>query len=213
MKRRNFCACSLAAMFGFSVASSPEILAMDEGRPRCGVKDEINGIFRKKSKWGKNKLSYHMYTRDTGELSKDEWDGEFRLAFDSWSEVTPLIFTETDSYRNADILISTGRRKRESFGKSGGVLAWAEMPSSSKYDGQLLTKFDLAEDWVLPDSEYGIILRSVACHEIGHLLGLDHSADKSALMYAYINDSLKPQVDDVSKIQKLYGANDNKKGV
>ena len=64
--------------------------------------------------------------------------------------------------------------------------------------------FDLAEYWVVPDGDSGIILRSVACHEIGHLLGLDHSNDKNALMYPYINDALKPRDDDIIKIQKLY---------
>lgn len=196
----------MAAVFGFSIGT-PDLLASNDGPPRCGVKDELaSGIFRKKSKWGKNILSYHMYARDTGELSADEWDKEFRLSFDAWSEITPLVFKAVDSYRSADIIVSVGRRRRESFGKSGGVLAWASMPSSPNYNGQLTTKFDMAENWALPDSDRGIILRSVACHEIGHLLGLDHSSDKMALMYPYINNALKPREDDITKIQKLYGS-------
>ena len=206
MKRRNFCACSMAMFFGFSISGSV-LLADDQDRPRCGVKDEINGVFRKKSKWGKNELSYHIYARDTGELSKEEWDKEFRLAFDAWSEITPLVFEEIDSYRQADIIVSASRRKRESFGRRGGVLAWASMPSGKNHDSQLMTKFDMAENWVLPEkADMGTVLRSVACHEIGHILGLDHSADRDALMYPYINDALKPRTDDVLKIQKLYGS-------
>tara|TARA_Y100000310_G_scaffold238042_1_gene241358 strand:- start:231 stop:833 length:603 start_codon:yes stop_codon:yes gene_type:complete len=200
----------MAAAFGFSIGGS-KLLAGDDGPPRCGVKDELaNGIFRRKSKWGKNSLSYHMYARDTGELSKEEWDKEFRLAFDAWSEITPLVFQETDSYSGADIIVSVGRRRRESFGRSGGVLAWAGMPSGKNYDGQLLTKFDMAENWVLPGNS-GIVLRSVACHEIGHLLGLDHSNDEKALMYPYINNALKPREDDITKIQKLYGSGKEEK--
>ena len=86
------------------------------------------------------------------------------------------------------------------------MLAWAEMPSNNDYNGTLLTKFDLAERWVLPeDWIYGTVLRTVAAHEIGHLLGLDHSNDEEALMYPYINDALKPREDDIGKIQELYG--------
>ena len=47
----------------------------------------------------------------------------------------------------------------------------------------------------------------MAAHEIGHLLGLDHSEDENALMFPYINNALKPREDDIIKIQQLYGSN------
>ena len=84
-------------------------------------------------------------------------------------------------------------------------MAWAQMPPYLNFDGQLLTVFDLAENWILPEEKRGIILRTVAAHEIGHLLGLYHSEDETALMHPYINDALKPRADDIEKIQLLYG--------
>ena len=105
------------------------------------------------------------------------------------------------------VRVSRSRRK-EGFGKQGGVLAWAQLPSSKDFDGILLSKFDLAENWITPVesiTEHGTILRTVAAHEIGHLLGLHHSDNRDALMYPYVNGALAPRQDDINKIQRLYG--------
>ena len=71
-----------------------------------------------------------------------------------------------------------------------------------------ISKLDLAENWITPVesiTEHGTILRTVAAHEIGHLLGLHHSDNRDALMYPYVNGALAPRQDDINKIQRLYG--------
>ena len=172
MHRRNFCNAGLAAMCGVSVSTSSDAAGLFSSlrrKPRCGVRNA--DVLGNKSKWGKNKLKYYILGRDHGDLPRQVCDNEFRLAFDAWSEITPLVFEQGIRQRQADIVISVGRRLKESFGVRGGVLAWAEMPSNNHYNGTLLTKFDLAERWVLPeDWIYGTVLRTVAAHEIGHLL-------------------------------------------
>jgi len=192
--------------FGFSIESANG--ALGNPRCRCGVRTPKN--YNKKlignpDKWGKTHLTYFMSGRDTADMTKVDWDTQFRLAFESWSEVCPLTFEPSSSQKEADFIIGVSRRRRSGFGKSGGILAWAQMPPRRDYDGQLWTMFDLAETWTLPAEKYGIILRSVAAHEIGHLLGLDHSPEETALMYPYINDALKPRADDITRIQALYG--------
>jgi len=203
MNRKQFCIGALSGLLGFSVTAGAE-----SGIPKCGVQSAMQDPKRRKSKWGKNTLSYFMAGRDTRELDRLVWDDEFRLAFDAWSEITPLIFHRVRIRQRADIVIDVSRKEEEGFGERGGILAWAEMPPKPNYNGQLITKFDIAEFWVLPERRFrGTILRSVAAHEIGHLLGLDHSEDENALMFPYINNALKPREDDIIKIQQLYGSN------
>jgi len=170
----------------------------------CGVGGHNKKLIQP-YKWGKNHLTYFMLGRDTHDMDSEIWDSQFKLAFESWSEVCPLAFSQVDSQREADFIIGVSRRRKLGFGKSGDILAWAQMPPYLNFDGQLLTVFDLAENWILPEEKRGIILRTVAAHEIGHLLGLYHSEDETALMHPYINDALKPRADDIEKIQLLYG--------
>lgn len=50
-------------------------------------------------------------------------------------------------------------------------------------------------------------VETVAIHEIGHALGLDHSAYSDAVMYAYYNGTKQfPTADDVGGIRSIYGA-------
>ncbi len=58
----------------------------------------------------------------------------------------------------------------------------------------------------LSDGRGGIRLIATATHEIGHSLGLGHSRDRNALMYAYLtSDKATLGQDDINGIQALYG--------
>jgi len=202
MKRREFL-CGAAALVYLQGCSTPEpqkkktICARRWGRNR----------YNSNSKWGKTDLTYHILDRDTQDMSSQEWDKTWEMSFNCWSDITPLNFARIDHWREADIVVDVNK-KAEGFGKKGDILAWAELPPTSDWDGQLWTQFDKAEDWVVEreDSD-DTILQCVAVHEIGHLLGLGHSSHMSSIMYPYQHTDLikTPQEEDIRAIQTLYG--------
>lgn len=93
---------------GLSVTGEFDENSLEEmGRPRCGMKDfdsadsltdgelEIGGVH---SKWDKNHLTYRLHNRPSqySGSSNSKFDEAVRQAFDLWSKVVPLTFTEVD---------------------------------------------------------------------------------------------------------------------
>lgn len=171
--------------------------------PRCGVSDHL-ALNAEEARWRKTKLTYFVQSYVSG-LSKADQDDLLRLAWQDWMAVAGITITPTTSVSTADIVISTGRGRGSNFDGPSGTLAWAYLPNGQ--DQQLLMRFDLDETWVRDSSQRGILFKAVACHEFGHLLGLDHSRQQSALMAPYYAPGVtSPQaVDDVTRIQSLYG--------
>jgi predicted Zn-dependent protease len=65
--------------------------------------------------------------------------------------------------------------------------------------------YNTSQSWQINGSAYD--LESVALHELGHALGLGHSANSSADMYAnYSGGHNSATSDDIAGIQALYGA-------
>lgn len=175
--------------------------------PRCGVKDFGLKLDVEPLKWGISTLRYYIEARDT-DLSVDVWDATIAKSFNNWSKVAKLTFIRVDSKSEAHLICSAGSSRSDGFDGPNGTLAWAQLPPSNTYTGQLLTKVDRGETWIVISTQNGILLENVLSHEFGHLLGLDHSSKNGALMAPFYNPSIAvPQmVDDIPRIQALYGA-------
>lgn len=147
--------------------------------------------------WNHSNLTYRFINiTDNGTRSA------IRAALTYWMPGTNLSFSEVDSGTPADLDFQYG-----SIDGPANVLANAYYPPNG------LVTFDSSESWTLGlDNSAGppYDLQTVAGHEIGHALGLDHSGDPGALMYAQYSVSHRYLADDDrSGVISLYGTGNN----
>ncbi|KAL2464375.1 matrix metalloproteinase [Forsythia ovata] len=174
-------------------------------------------FFPGKPRWPESKTELTYAFLPENQLSKNV-KSLFGRAFERWSEVTPLTFTETTSYSRADLKIgffSGDHGDGEPFDGVLGTLAHAFSPPAGRFH------LDGDENWVI-DGNFlngspvsAVDLESVAVHEIGHLLRLGHSSVENAIMYPTISSGTRKVElanDDVIGIQELYGSNPNYNG-
>jgi hypothetical protein len=168
--------------------------------PRCSVPDCLASTTRK---WTKKELRYYVDGFVTG-LNRSTQASLMRLAWASWAKYIDLKFIRTNNVNRADILVGVGRGQRYGFDGAGGVLAWAQLPPGNNI--RLRCRFDLDETWIKDVKYRGILFLNVAAHEFGHLLGLTHSHKENTLMAPFYNPVIDdPQLDDVTRIQDVYG--------
>ncbi|KAK3223219.1 hypothetical protein Dsin_010244 [Dipteronia sinensis] len=210
-------------------------------RPRCGNPDIVNGtttmnsghpeshntslfhsvahysFFPGRPRWPSNRRTLSYAFLPDNQLT-DNVKAVFGRAFSRWSTVTQLNFTQSESYRTADIRIafaSGDHGDGEPFDGVLGTLAHAFSPPSGFFH------LDNDENWVIEGvtnpltTMSAVDLESVAVHEIGHLLGLGHSSVEESIMFPTISSGTRKvelASDDIEGIQTLYGSNPNFNG-
>ncbi len=189
--------------------------------PRCGVADigpdptQDSGpapFVLRGCKYPNTNLTY-AFRNGTLDLPGQREQEIIREAFLAWSAVSPLRFTEVLPSESPDFPISFERLDHgdgSPFDDGGSVQgntlahAFFPPPCGGTFSGAM--HFDEFENWTDAAAPGAIRLLNVAIHEIGHLLGLSHSDNRNAIMFAFYSDDVDSlRQDDINGIQALYG--------
>ena len=159
-------------------------------------------------KWATTNLTY-SFQNYTADLPNSTIQWAIDQAFALWSAETPLRFRRVADGTSGDIVIRfvTGDHGDGSpFDGPGHKLAHAFYPfNSGPIRGD--THFDDAETWTVTiPTGGGFDLVTVAAHEFGHALGLQHSSVAGAIMQPIYGGPRRfLGNDDILGIQSLYG--------
>jgi hypothetical protein len=150
-------------------------------------------------------LNWHVVESAPG-FSYDNTVAIFQDAHNRWSNVCAIIFKYVSNSSQANLLYRFARIDR-----GGQTLAWQYLPCGPDGpNGQLDGRYDTSERWTYasleqPPVNSGIDLSAVACHEIGHGIGLEHGPQGALLAPYYSAAVRKPQDWDIKEAQLRYG--------
>lgn len=180
-------------------------------QPRCGNVD-VKSFVTTGGRWPTTDLVYAFQEFST-DVSPAMCRQAVHQAFSTWAGWTPLTFRE-GPIGSAHIILRfvTGNHgDGNPFDGANGVLAHAYFPPTppnAPVPIQGDTHFDEAETWTLavPPGAGQFDLTTVAVHEFGHALGLDHSPVVGSVMQAiYAGPRRVLHGDDVNGMISIYG--------
>jgi hypothetical protein len=202
----------LATAYGLGrKAASPGVeLAADVLPPPGADSDQFD--YRVVAHWNNWPVTY-AFVNCPGSLDCGTAHSVVRDALATWAAVGGLQFQEVESGAQIQIAWVRGEHGDQSpFDGRGGTVAHATPPYQSgahPLDGDI--HFDDDEVWVVGIPTAGfpaeVHLPTIALHEIGHAIGLDHSELPDALMWETYMGIRNITADDLAAVQALYGAN------
>jgi hypothetical protein len=134
---------------------------------------------------------------------------QIQNAFLAWSAVANLTFVEVadcGAAFNAACVGGDIRIGAHAFDGASGTLAHGFYPPANGTTAAGDIHFDIAETWVIGFAGPGIDIFQVMAHELGHALGLDHTAVAGSLMNSFYSEAFTgPQADDIAGMQSIYG--------
>lgn len=179
---------------------------------RCGLPDVPSGevAFAVACRWEKAQLTYVLDTGTADTPAQTEWPA-VRAAFATWQALGVVEFTEVNLGASPDIFVDWRPADDPDLSMLGTPLAHADFPPGCSVVSSglpLPIHFDDSEHtWSIGAAAGAFDVETVALHEIGHILGLQHSSTAGAVMQATAspNTTLRNLTqDDIDGFRSLY---------
>jgi hypothetical protein len=134
-----------------------------------------------------------------------------QAAFAAWSAVANITFQYVTpdngaafDAQNTSANIRIGAHPMDG---GGGTLAHGYYPPSNGFSAAGDIHFDSGDTWKIGFGGGGFDVFQVAAHEIGHAIGLNHTAVSLSLMNPFYTEAFSgPQADDIAGARFIYGA-------
>jgi hypothetical protein len=178
---------------------------------RCGLPDLEDGVaFSTRCAWPHPNLTF-AFEDGTNDVAGSAEFQAMRNAFATWASAVPVTFTETATNQNPDIAIDWRPADDPDHSMVGGVLAHADFPPACGVITNTLPKpvhFDDSEhQWVVGAAASSFDVETVGLHELGHILGLQHSNVAGSVMFPSVSSNSTKRAltaDDLGGIRELY---------
>jgi hypothetical protein len=185
---------------------------------RCGVPDLVGGPrlrYKTVCAWDRRNLSYQYGTpMMTPDLNEGVVVYAVHRAFNTWAAagvgLSFRVIPPHDIPEDADIRIEWRQSADPDLSMAGSIAAHSDYPPRCWFvtnDYPKPLHLNKTQTWGDGAVVGGLDIESVTLHEIGHLLGLDHSDVSGSVMWAYTGTNTTKrtlQADDLAGIRALY---------
>lgn len=177
-------------------------------RPRCGLPDPagMGATFTASGcRYPPGAVLKYAFLNDAPELPPDQVRAAIRRALATWKRHVALDFVEvapTEPCHLRFAWYAGPHGDTNPFAKEGETLAHAFFPPPCHGPSSGACHFDASQPWSLTGH---FDVETVALHEIGHMLGLDHTGAPDAVMFpGYTRIRRELSADDIAGIRAIY---------
>lgn len=174
----------------------------------CAPTEPFQARFAVRGRWpGERSISYRLEPAG-GPLAAAEFRQAIEDALEQWHQAGAAEFHPARADEPAAVLFAW---KRAAHGACTPFGADPSVAHSGPVGPGTFVHFDAERDW--DGGAVGLSLHQAALHEVGHVLGLDHSPDEQAVMYPEPSPARALlAASDLAGIHALYGGGTSASG-